>query len=270
MRIFGHIILFSVLLAGSGCNSYGRLLKTGDYDKKFSAAKELYNKGDYDKALPFFEELMAVYKGTKDVEKLYYYYPYCHFGLGDYQLAIFYFQNFLDYYPRSDFAEDARYMIAYSYYMMSPVPSLEQSNTEKAMEAFQLFANMNPNSKYIPEVNSLMDELRAKMEEKSLKSAMLYFNMREYRAAATALLNVLNDYPETKEREKIMFHILKSQYLLADNSIKEKKRERYENAVASYIEFISLYPQSKYLKDAEKMYLDIQQKLIKIKADEQI
>ncbi len=253
-----------------GCNSYSHILKSGDYDKKYNAAKVLYNKGEYDKALPFFEELMAVYKGTKDVEKLYYYYPYCHFGLGDYQLAIFYFQNFLEYYPRSEYAEDARFMMSYSYFKLSPTSSLEQSNTEKALESFQLFANTYPTSRYIPEVNSLMDELRGKMEEKALKAAMLYYNMREYRAASTALLNVLNDFPESKSKEKILFHILKSQYLLADNSIKEKKADRLKTASQSYLEFINQFPQSEYLREAEKIYEATETELNKINQDEQI
>ena len=115
-----------------------------------------------------------------------------------------------------------------------------------------------------------MDELRGKREEKALKAAMIYYNMREYRAASTALLNVLNDFPESKSKEKILFHILKSQYLLADNSIKEKKADRLKTASQSYLEFINQFPQSEYLREAEKIYEATETELNKINQDEQI
>jgi len=247
--------IIAFCLSQTACqNGYQKVLKSTDFEYKLLKAKEYYNEGEYIKALPLFEELMTVYKGTKDVEKLYYFYPYCHYGLGDYLIASFYFQNFLDYYPRSEYAEEARFMNAYCYYKMSPNPNLEQTNTAKAVEAFQLFTNTYPDSPKIAECNQLIDEMRAKMEEKSWRAAKLYYDMKDYRAAEVAMNNLLIEYPETAKKEEVEFLILESHFLLAENSIESKLLERYNRVIEHYILFIDHYPSSDKLRDAEKMY----------------
>ena len=45
------------------------MLKSRDMDAKNDYAIKLYNKGDYYKALPLFEELITVYRGTKKAEQ---------------------------------------------------------------------------------------------------------------------------------------------------------------------------------------------------------
>ena len=51
-----------------------------------------------------------------------------------------------------------------------------------------------------------------------------------------------------------MFLILKSNYLLADNSIISKQKERFQNTVDEYYSFISEFPESAYKREAERMY----------------
>jgi len=239
--IFGVFLLF-ILLASSCTNSYQKVLKSTDFDFKLEKAKEYYNSGQYVKALPLFEELMSVYKGTKDVEQLYYIYPYCHYGLGDYLIANFYFENFLDYYPRSRYAEEARFMNAYCHYKMSPKASLEQTYTLKAIEGFQQFVNTYPSSEKVQECNGLMDEMRIKLEKKAIIAAKLYYDMQDYRAAAVSFNNALRDFPETEKREELEFLVLDSYFRLAENSIPSKELERYNQVVETYILFIDRYP----------------------------
>jgi outer membrane protein assembly factor BamD len=64
----------------------------------------------------------------------------------------------------------------------------------------------------------------------------------------------LNDYPDTPYREEMMFLTLKSTYMLAENSIIAKKTERYQNTVDEYYSLIAEYPQSTYLKEAQKIF----------------
>lgn len=130
----------------------------------------------------------------------------------------------------------------------------DQSNTLAAIEAFTEFINRYPNSPRKAEVNKIMTELRDKLVEKSYLSAMLYYKIGDYKAAIIAIRNSLRDYPESRYREELMFHLLKASYLLADNSIESKRRERYQNALDEYYSFISEYPRLKYSSEAKKMY----------------
>lgn len=267
--IFWSFLLCCLLLVINGCDTYQKILKSSDYTFKYEKVKEYYNTGQYDKALPLFEELMGVYKGTKEAEKLYYFYAYCHYGLEDYLSASHYFKSFIDAFPRSIYAEDAQFMIGYSYYKMSPQPSLEQSNSEKAIEAFQLFLNSYANSSKTERCNELIDNLRLKLENKAFSNAELYFKIKTYKAAATAYRGILVDFPDTRRKEEVMFKVLKSYYLLALNSIEEKKQERYQFAADAYLEFIDQFPNSKYNREAERIYTTCTNNLAKIKANGQ-
>ena len=242
------------LLCMNACDPYQKLLKSSDFELKKEKAQEYYNKGDYYKTIPLLEELLVVYKGTQDVEKLYYYYAYSQFGNQDYLLSAYYFKAFVESYPKSIYAEDALFMVAYSYYKMSPTVSLEQENTEKAINAFQLFVNTFPGSEKQNRSNELIDELREKLEEKYFEGAELYYRIKSYQAATTSFQNLLKRFPETKRKEEVLFLICKSNFLLAQNSVPSKKTERYQATLNAYYEFIDKYPKSKHIREAERIY----------------
>jgi len=227
------------------------MLKSTNLDEKLDYAVKLYDKKQYYKALPLFEELITLYRGTKKAEKTYYYFAYTNYKLEDYASAAFDFENFAKTFPSSEWAEECSFMSAYCYYQDSPEYSLDQTNTLKAISQMQLFADHYPASKRIAECNELIDQLRWKLELKSYDIAKLYFSMEEYKAAVTSYKNLVKDFPSTKFREEALFMILKAGFRLADNSIDSKKAERFQQAQLSYAEFVNAYPQSKYKKDAD-------------------
>lgn len=243
-----------ILIALSGCNSYQKILNSTDYEYKFTRAKEFYNSGDYGKALPIFEELMTVWRGQKNVEAIYYHYAYSHYCLHDYTTAGYYFKNFTEFYPNSAWAEDASYMVGQCHYEMSPPISLDQTETQKAIDALQIFANTYPASTRLEKSNGLITILRHKLERKAYETANLYYKLKRYKSAATAFKNLLNEFPDTPLREEAMYLTTKSYFLLAENSIETKRKERYDLAVNAYLDFIDNFPQSKYLRDAENIY----------------
>lgn len=259
MKISGLQVLILVLITAmmSACSDgYQKLLKSTDYDLKEKKAKQYYNEAEYIKAIPLIEELIQVYRGVKDVEELYYYYPYCYYGQGNYEFASYYFTTFVETYPKSQYVEDARFMLAMCQVEMSPVWSLDQGSSSRAIEALQLFANAHPNSEKIKECNELIDELREKMEKKAFEAARLYYDMRDYRAANVAFNNILIDYPETKRAEEVRYLIVKSHYDYAKNSIFRKQQERFEETIRVYEDYIGRYSKSDKLRELENIYVD--------------
>lgn len=260
------VVFIFIFLVFAGCGKYQRVLKSNDFDKKFDMATLLYDNGKYQKAFPLFEELITVFRGTSRAEDVYYYYAYCNYHMGDFMLAGYHFDNFVRTFPRSIRAEDAQFMNAKCYFLDSPEPSLDQTSTYKAVDELQLFINKYPESPKVDECNDLIDRLRFKLETKSYNSAKLYYRLGEYKAAIFALRNTLSEFPDTKFREEISFMILRSSYLLADNSIDEKKIERFNQAIRECNEFVERYPRSKNLKEAENIKGDCKRELEKIKA----
>lgn len=254
-----------MLLFLSCNNNYQKIVKGSDADAKLAMAKELYEKGDCYKALPLFEEVIPVYKGTKNIDDIYYQYAECHFQQGDYLIASFHFKNIYDSYPLSDYAEDCLYMNAYSYYMLSPDVNLEQTYTEKAIEYFQLFINAYPESEKVKEANQFIDVLRQKLETKDFRSAQLYLKTGNYKAAAVSFTNMLRKYPDTKYAEEASYLVVKSYYLYALNSIPGKQAERFENARKAYDDFVYRYKDSKFTADATEYYESVLEKIEKLK-----
>lgn len=258
MRRFIPIILLIVIV--SSCK-YEKLLKSRDYKLKYQKALEYYADEDYMRAEGLFEQLKPILKGTKQADTVFYYAAYCSYFQKSYLLASHYFSEFKKTYGNSHFVEDAEFMNAYCIYLLAPRPSLDQSYSYQAITLFGLYMSRYPNSSKTAECITYIEDLRNKLVDKSYQSAKLYFNLGEYKAAIIALNNSLDDFPETKYREEIMYLILKAKFLLAENSIANKKIERYQSTVDEYYSFIGEFPASEYLKDATGMFNDSQKKL---------
>jgi outer membrane protein assembly factor BamD len=238
-----------------GCSGYEKVLKSNDYKQKYKAAlKYYYQKEDYVRAATLFDQIAMVFRGTDQADTIYFLQAMSYFKQNDYILSGHYFRTFAETYGGSPFVEEADFMGAYCYYLTSPRPELDQTNTVQAMQAFQLYMIKYPNSKRKEEVQEYFNELRDKLVEKSYLSAKLYYNLEDYKASIVALNNSLLKFPESKHREEIMFMLVKSSYMLADKSILSKKKERYQDTIDEYYSFAAEFPESKYLKEATRYY----------------
>jgi len=250
MRFFLYILLIVSTL--TACKSEFEQVRTSnDPERILNTAIKYYDDGDYLRAQTLMELILNQYRGTRQGEELFFKYAYTHFKLGNYQLAATYFTNFSTTFGFSSFAEEADYMIAYSYYKQSPVFRLDQEPSTKAIEAFQDFANKYPESERVGEANKLIDELRSKLEEKAYAQGVLYFDLSQYQAAITSFRNMLIDFPESERVEEIRFLILKSSYEFAVHSVYDKRAERYEEAKVAYKDYINRYPKGKHTREAK-------------------
>lgn len=248
-------IVFSILIfILASCGDYNKILKSTDYEFKYKKAVEYYEEGEYVKAAGLFQELVNIYRGTSRADRIYYYYAKSMIGQKDYLMANHYFKTLIDEFPTSEYAEEAQYMVGYTGYLLSPKARLEQSTTIKAIESLQLYINLYPYSERVDEANRLIDELRNKLVYKSFLNAKLYYDFENYKAAVVAIGNSLKEHPDSQYREELMFMLLKAKYLLAINSVKEKKEERLSSALDEYFTFVDEYPESKHRNEADDFY----------------
>lgn len=253
MRIF---VISSMLLAFilSSCGNYNKILKSTDFEFKYKKAVEYYEAGEYVKAGTLFQELVNIYRGTTRADKIYYYYAKSMIGQKDYLMAGHYFKSLVKEFPGSEFTEEAQFMVGYCAYLQSPKPRLDQSITQEAIDALQLYINLYPYNQRVDEANRLIDELNDKMVYKSYLNAKLYYDFDNYKASVVALTNSLSKYPDSKYREELMYMLLESKYLLAVNSVYDKRIERLSSALDEYFTFVDEFPESKYRKEADRFY----------------
>lgn len=236
-------------------------MKSTDMEAKYNAAVKYYEKKDYYHALQLFEELISVYRGTSKAEQSYFYYTYCTYYVDDFTMAAYHFNNFVQSYPTSSHAEEMQYMYAYCFYLDSPIPSLDQTSTSEAIDKFQIFINKYPESTRIPEANKMIDELRAKLEEKTFNNAKLYYRTGDFKAAIVAFANFQKDYSYSSYIEESMYYGLRASYEYATNSIDSKRVERLKAAKDEYQKLVDNFSQSRYLRDAERIFENITKEL---------
>lgn len=249
---FTALIAVLLIVFVSGCETTEKVLKSTDLQYKKTKATYWYNKKEYFKCIPVLEELIGLMKGRESTEEFYYMYCNANYMQGDYMISAYHFKNFYDLYPNGAWAEECLYMQAKSYQMLSPKPDLDQTYTYKALDAYQFFFSMFPDSKYLNESNAAVSKLRKKLEKKALNAAELYYKTQNYKAAAASYESILVNFPDIEEVEKVSYMVVKSRYKYAQNSIYSKKAERFNNVITSFNEFKYKFAASKYLEDARK------------------
>lgn len=234
----------------SSCKTeFEKVRESNDPKLIYEQAMKYYEAEEWLKAQTLFELVLNTYRGRKESEDLYFAYANSYYNLKQYILASHYFETFSTTFGYSDKKEEADFMAAYSNYQMSPSYKLDQQYTMDAIDGFQRFVNMYPYSERAEECNKLIDELRGKMEKKAIEEASLYRDLKRYQAAIHVYDNILKEFPETERAEEIRYYMVLTAYNLAENSVYEKKKERYEAVLNAYKIFTKKYPKSKYRKE---------------------
>ncbi|MEM6397979.1 MAG: outer membrane protein assembly factor BamD [Bacteroidota bacterium] len=246
IRSFVLYLLFAAsVLILSGCRSqFERVRTSTDPTTILEGANKYYDAEEYQKAQTLYELVVAAYRGTAEAEMIAFRYAYTFYNTDQFILASYYFKTFANTYGASKLREEAEFMAAYSNYRLSPIFRLDQSYTEQAIEGFEEFANRYPESTRVQESNSLIDEMRNKLELKDFESAKLYLDLRRYQAAMQSLDNLLKEYPETRRAEQIRYMATKAAYDFAEASFVELQQERFEEAVERAEYFLRRYPVS--------------------------
>ncbi|MDR1227196.1 MAG: outer membrane protein assembly factor BamD [Prevotellaceae bacterium] len=249
------LLLFGVAVFSS-CNNFEKLLKNPDYGLKYREGNRYYGMKKYDKAVALYENVMPFYRNTPQDDTLTVQTARSYYHMRDYEMSEYYFNAFRRQFPRSGFIEEVDFYGAMSLFNQSQRSELDQTQTKQAIQAFNTFERKYPRSSRIDTTQLLLNELAGKLDEKAYLSAKLYYKTEHYRAAVVALKNCMKDYPESKYKEELMFLVLKSTYLHAVHSIKDKQRDRFQQAVDEYFNLASEFPVSKYKKEADKIYRD--------------
>lgn len=256
-----YLTLLLVLVLLGSCSKFRKVQKSSDWKVKYEAALKYYEKKDYYRASVLLEEILPIIRGTEEAELANYYFAYCYYYQKQYILSAHYFKLFTEVYGRSAYAMESAYMSAYSTYLQSPLPNLDQTTTFEALVALQNFINKYPFSEYSVKADALIDELQVKLEVKAYENAKLYYKLRRYKATLVAIDNFRYDYPDSKFIEELSYLAVETIYLLAKQSIYSKQEERFRETLTRYTFLVDRYPQSKYLKEAEKYYTDSMEQL---------
>ncbi len=260
MNLKKYILVgFVTVLGLSSCGKFEKFRKSADLPTKYKAAVNYYKNKDFSKAGILFDEIMPLMKGDSTQELATFYQANCDFNLGSYTLASSHFKKFAEVFSRSEYAEEAIYMSAFSLYKDSPNFNLDQTGTLAAINEIQSYLNNYPETKFKDDCTNIIKELRKKLEKKAYEKAKLYyktspFNIASLKSSVIEITNFQRDFPDSDYSEEMAYMKVLAQYDLAKSTIESKQKERYAEASKFYLDLIDKYPQSAYLKEGEKMY----------------
>lgn len=255
IRLIFIAILSTVLVGCSG--EFNKVLKHGDFDYRYEYAKQCFAEGSFSHAETLLQDLITLKKGSETGEEALYMLAMSQYMNGDYESASATFKKYYTSYPKGLYAEHAMYYVGQALYESAPEPRLDQTPTIGAINAYQQFMDLFPNSALRSNAQSRLYELQEKLVMKELLSAQLYYNLggyfgnvnsnseSNYSSSIIVAQNALKNYPYSDHREEFALLIMKSKFELAQNSSDDRKLERYQDAEDECYGFLNEYPDSK-------------------------
>ncbi|PEN13732.1 outer membrane protein assembly factor BamD [Longibacter salinarum] len=268
LRLPHFVALLTTLLVFTACSGGQRL--------RYSSAEEAYEKGmvefkdeDYDTAIKFFRGVFQYGRGNEFAEDAQFRIAESYEKQRRYLLAAAEYNRFAKLYTASQRVPIAEFRRANMYFKSSPMYQLDQSDSRKAIEFYQLFIERYPQHELVATAQEHIVELRGKLAHKKFEAAELYQRRKMYEAAAKTYESLFDKYPETDWADDALYGAVRSYVDYADNSVRAKQDERYQAAVDNYERLTQLFPESNKTKEAQSHYRKAREALDRLRKEEE-
>lgn len=247
------------LTALTACGEYQRAQKSNDPNYKLDFARRAFEQKKYVQSATILQDIVTLLKGTDKAEEALYLLGMSYYENKDYINSGSYFKTYYQRYPKGKYAELARFYCGYGYYLDSPEPQLDQTDTFNAIEELNGFLNYYPRSDKAAIAQNAIFELQDKITLKELQNAQLYYNLgnymgNNYESAVIVAKNAIKKYPYTRYKEDLELLVLKARFQEAQHSVPEKQNERYHVVIDEFYSFINNYPDSPNRPEAENIF----------------
>ncbi len=258
------LILSIATLLTSCATEFNTVYKSAPDEYKYEYAKQCFAMGKFQQAVSLLQDLVMMQKGRDNAQECLYLLGMAQYCNKDFEAASTTFKKYYSSYSKGVFAEQALFYVGQSLYESAPEPRLDQTPTVGAINAYQQFLDIFPDSELRPVAQSRLFDLQDNLVRKEYLSAELYYNLggyfgninanteSNYEACIITAQNALKTYPFSKLREEFAVLIMKSKFELAENSSEERRLDRYRDAEDECYGFLNEYPESKLCATAEK------------------
>lgn len=249
------IILFTgylLFLLGPGCKKKTTL--TADIasnDEALFKLGEQFKKKDPEKARLYFRQVIDTFPKS-------FYAQRAKLGIGDtyFQkgdegnliIAASEYREFISLYPLSPSASYAQYRIAMTYYKKALGPGRDQTKTQQALLDFKKVITNYPLSEEAPDARKSIIDCEERLAEHELGIGVHYYKARAYKASTDRLIEILTEYPNYSDIDKVYFYLGDSYY----------RWTRIDQSIPYFRKLITDYPQSKYAKKAVERLEEIE------------
>jgi outer membrane protein assembly factor BamD len=124
-----------------------------------------------------------------------------------YPEALVEYQSFLNYFPRHEKKDYAMYRVALCHYAAIENAERDQSETRKALEAFQALLKEAPGSVYAVDAKAKITQCWRRLAESELMVGIFMVKNYQFASAETRLKTLLETYPEYVDRERAYYFL---------------------------------------------------------------
>ncbi len=205
-------LLLAALLGGAlGC----RAPKKDPRETRLTApvllaqAEALLQKGKWEDARKVLRQIEEYLPSTPE-------YPTAKLRLADsyffqssttYPEAIVEYQSFLNYFPRHERRDYALYRLALCHYAAIESAERDQTETRRALEAFQNLIRETPGSPYVVDARAKVTQCWRRLAEHELVVGIHYVNVYHFAGAERRLKELMETYPDHVDRERAYYFL---------------------------------------------------------------
>ncbi len=255
-----HIAVVCCIVLLAGCGSGSRI----SYDspqEAFGKGRALYEEGKYDLAVTYFQGVFSFGRTHQWAADAQLYLARSYRENGEYLLAANEYERFTKIYRADPRLPLVNFEWADTYFELSPAPALDQSDTKRAIQEFQLFIERFPADSLVDNAQEKIVELRTKLAQKQYATGKLYERRELYEAAALSFESVFDLYPDTPWAQPALLGAMEMYIAYSDQSIRSRQAERLEAAIKNYDRLVQIFEPGEYHKKAEELYEQAQSRL---------
>ncbi len=209
----------------------------------FDEARQMYNKGKWEKARLAFEIVVFNHPGSSLVDSAQFLLAMCHYKQNDPIVGAAEFLRIRTRYPTSPLVDQADLMRCRCLLSAAPGnPGLDQEQTKTAIDELQQFKDNHPLSEYVTSADTLLQTALRRMSQKDFRTGVLYYKMGQYRASRVYLQEMIDRYTESPLVPDALYYMAEGQ----------RESDSLKQAVELYEKLIYLYPDHSLTAKARK------------------
>ncbi len=244
------VVAVSVAVSGCGNGS----VTPGSAQEAFDRGMEAYERGKHSRAIEHLRTALDFGRTSPLAADAQLTLARAYNGDRQYLLAGNEYTRFIEFYRADERVPLAAYERIQTYAALSPGPELDQTDTGRAIDYIRLYLAQYPDSPQAPEATALLAELREKLAQKRYNNGRLYQRRELYEAAIVYYESVLQDFPTSAFADDALLGSLSAQIEYARASVVSRQAERYDEALAKYDRFVTVFASSPLVREAEALY----------------
>lgn len=215
VRVLKQVVIASMLLLVAACNGGGNRASVDDNTSPqqiMAFAQAEIDRNKFSKAADLYLEVERLYPYTVEAELAVIEAAKAYHDAGDLIESRAAANRYLDYYPVSQYADLAQYLVALSYYDKIVDIQRDQHNTFRALQELRILIEQFPGSAYvelaIPKFTTALNQLAGK----EMDVGRYYLKRGQFAAAIGRFDAVVNEYGENPHLPEA-YHRLVEAYL---------------------------------------------------------